>query len=181
MNVVFTVINSFDEIDYDDLWERSYDAIENNWPENAPISKTEAKQHIKNMIQSGLDDEWPGLNPHAPGDNYVFIKYEDTDSGLLLGAFSGFITADGVLDGRHSFSTPDATGSRNYLYTQPVIEARHEVYRQLGITQVMHSSIPKDSVLYRFLKLRANAGNYTIVRDEEVLPNFMTVVIQPNL
>lgn len=181
MNVVFTVINSLDEIDFDDVYERSKDVLELNWPKTSPIQGNDIKTRIVEMINSGVNNDWPGLNLHRPSDRYFMFKTVDTDTGLLLGVTCGYITEDGTFDGRHSFSTPDSTGSRNFLYTAATQVTRNQFYRDNGISKIKYNNIPSDSSLYRLIKFRENAGNYVIISDEEVAAGVRTVVTQPNL
>lgn len=181
MTITYSLINSLDDIDYDDLYERSKDVVELNWPADSPLQGNDIKNHIANMINSGLANEWPGLNPHSPHDRFVLFKSEEAETGLVVGLIAAYITPEGILDGRHSFSTPDSTGSRNFLYTAETVQNRDQFYRDLGVTQIKYNNIPADSSLYRLLKLRANAGYFTIVSDEEAMPGFRTLITQPNL
>ena len=181
MSITYSIINSLDEIDFDDLYERSRDAIESNWPADSPIQGDDIKTHILNMIQSGINNEWPGLNPHSPTDRYVVFDNVESSTGKLVGLVCAYITEDGTLDGRHCFSTPDSSGSRNYIYTGENIEVRNDFYRELGGTKIKYNNIPVDSVLYKLLRLRSNAGYFTILSDEESAPGFRTMVTQINL
>lgn len=181
MSITYTLINSLDDIDYDDLYERSKDVVELNWPAASPIQGNDIKVHIGNMITSGMNNEWPGLNLHVPTDTPVLFKSEESDTGLLVGLVFGYITEDGTLDGRHSFSTHDSSGSRSFIYAAETIQNREQFYRDIGITKVKYNNIPDNSSLYRVLKLRETAGYFTILSDEESQPGFRTIVTQPNL
>lgn len=182
MSITHSIINSLDEIDFDDLYERSRDVVELNWPADSPIQGDDIKTHMINMIQSGINNEWPGLNPHSPTDRYIMFNSVESATGLLVGLVCAYITEDGTLDGRHSFSTPDSSGSRNYIYTLENVQVRNEFYRDIGVTKVKYNNIPANSNLYKLLRLRSNAGYFTILSDEETtMPGFRTVVAEINL
>lgn len=181
MSLTYTVITSLDEIDFDDLYERSRDVVELNWPADSPIQGDDIKTHMLNMINSGINNEWPGLNAHSPSDRYIMFKSVETETGLVVGLVCGYITEDGTLDGRHSFSTPDSSGSRNFIYTRETAEGRDQFYRDLGVTKIKYNNIPADSNLYRLLRLRSNSGYFTILSDEETMPGFRTLVTEPSI
>ena len=181
MNIVHSLINGLDEIDYDDLWERSKDTIALNWPETSGFADMDAvKDNFRTIIESGLNNEWPGKHPHSPEDRFVLIRVRDTDAELDVGLCAGFITSNNTLESICTFSSPDSTGSRNYLYSQHGIESRNAIYRELGITYLKYVTILKNSNYHRWLKLRANAGNYTIVSELDQ-GEFVTLITQPNL
>lgn len=172
MNIASVLIKDLSEVDFDDLYERSKGAIEASWPADSPYTDEERKAQCIAMINSGINDEWPGLNLHNPGDRYFMVKAVDTDTGKDMGLVCGFIIDGDTLDGRHSFTAADETGSRNYLYTEEVRAQRNQFYRDQGITKVLYRNIPTDSVMHRFIKMRANAGHYEVI--EETTRGFVT-------
>lgn len=180
MNVVTSLINSLEEIDYEDLWERSKDAVQANWPTDAG-SFENAKEFLRDMILSALNNDWPGKHPHSPNDTYIMFKTEDADTGLLLGLSCGFLSPDGTLNGSQAFSTPDTTGSRNYIYAPETIENRNAFYREVGINKIQYTMIVKNSSYHRLLKLRQSTGNYTIISETEMGDSYITVLTQLNL
>ena len=97
MNLTYQIINDLSEIDFDDLYERSKDAIDANWPAGSTMTDAERKAAMIALIESGANNEWPGLNPHGPNDRYVMAKFVDLDTGKDLGFVSGFILEDGTL------------------------------------------------------------------------------------
>jgi hypothetical protein len=168
MNISHVIINSLDEVDFDGIYDGSLDSVEKNWPSDSPLQGEQIKTHIRNMIQSALDNEWPGLNVHSQSDTHILFKH---------------ITADGVLEGRHSFSRAESNGSRNYLYLPATVESRNQFYRDIGITKIKYNNLPEASHLYKFLKYKAGSGNYDIVEDFETpgMPGFRTVITAPRL
>jgi hypothetical protein len=140
----------------------------------------EVRDNFRSMIESGLNNDWPGKHPHGPEDRFVLIRVRDTDAELDIGLAFGFIISNETFDCICAFSSPDSTGSRNYLYTDHGIESRNAIYRELGITYLRYVTIVKNSNFHRWLKLRANAGNYTII-SELGDDDYVTLVTQPNL
>jgi hypothetical protein len=180
MNIVHTLINSLDEINFDDLWERSKDTVATNWPESGFSNLDDARDNFKAIIQSGLNNDSPGMHPHDPEDRFVLIRVRDTDTEIDIGIAFGFIKSNETFECICAFSSPDASGSRNYLYTPHGIESRNAIYRELGITYITYFMILKNSNFHRLLKLRARAGNYTIVSELD-RGEFVNVTTQPNL
>ena len=184
MNIVYTVINDLSEIDFDDLYERSKDAIDANWPASSTLTEAERKANMRALIESGINNEWPGLNLHGPNDSYIMIRAFDTESGKDMGFVSGFILEDGTLDGRHSLTAPDENGSRNYIYSEENVTAKNNLNIQIGITKHLYRNIPANSIFHRTLRMRANAGNYEILEDVDsptMGPLFRNVKLQLNL
>lgn len=177
MNVTYTVINSLDELDYDDLWERSKDAVQANWPDT-PFDGS--KERIREIIESGINNDWPGKHAHNEDDTHVMFKSEDSDTGLLLGLICGFLTTDGTFSGSVAFSTRDSTGSRNYIYTPQAIAARNQIYAEIGITKIKYNTILKNSSYHRLLKLRESSGTYTIIEELDQ-GDFVTITTELNL
>lgn len=182
MNINHVIIHSLDEVDFDGIYDGSLDSIEKNWPTNNSLQGTEIKNRVRDIIQSALDNEWPGLNPRTPNDAHILFKHVDLDTGIDMGLVSAYITSDGTLDGRHSFSRATSDGSRNYLYLAETVENRNQFYRDIGITKIKYN-LPKDSHLYKFLKYKAGSGNYEILEDFEnpVMAGFRIVITAPAL
>jgi hypothetical protein len=184
MNIVYTVINDLSEIDFDDLYERSKDAIDANWPAGSSLTNAERKAAMIALIESGANNEWPGLNPHGPNDRYVMAKFVDLDTGKDLGFVSGFILEDGTLDGRHLLTAPDENGSRNYVFNQENATAKNNFNIQIGVTKHLYRNIPANSIYHKTLRIAANAGNYELLEDVDSPtfgPNFRNILIQLNL
>ena len=184
MNIVSAVINDLSEVDFDDLYERSKDAIDANWPADSSFTDAERKAKCIEIITSGINNEWPGLNVHAPNDRYFMCAATDTDTGKVMGLVCGFIIDGDTHDGRHSFTAADENGSRNYLYTKQTIAQRNQFYRDNGIAKVLYRNIPTNSIMHRFIKYRANAGNYEVI--EEIAsptlgPKFTNIKVLLNL
>lgn len=182
MNIDHIIIHNLDEVDFDGIYAGSLDSIQKNWPADTSIQGEEIKTHVINMIQSALNNEWPGLNAHSPNDKHILFKHVDLDTNIDMGLISAYITPDGILDGRHSFSRVDSSGSRNYLYLPETVEKRNQFYRDIGISKIKYN-LPNDSHMYKFLKYKAGAGNYIIVEDTEhaSFPGFRTVITAPIL
>jgi hypothetical protein len=184
MNIVYTVINDLSEIDFDDLYERSKDAIDANWTENSTLTDAERKTNMRTLIESGINNEWPGLNPHGANDTYIMIRAFDTVAGKDMGFVSGFILENGTLDGRHSLTAPDENGSRNYVFNQENVTAKNNFNIEIGITKHLYRNIPANSIFHRTLRMRANAANYELLEDVDSPthgPNFRNILIQLNL
>lgn len=184
MNIVSAVINDLSEIDFDDLYERAKDAIDANWPASSPYTEEERKAKFIEVITSGINNEWPGMNPHSPNDRYFMCAGTDTDTGKVMGLVCGFIIDGDTHDGRHSFTAADENGSRNYLYAKQTIAQRNQFYRDNGIAKVLYRNIPTNSIMHRFIKSRANAGNYEVI--EEIAsptlgPQFTNILVSLNL
>lgn len=180
MTYAYVTINSLSDLDYDDLYERSKDIVESNWPSISTVTAEEKKAIITGLIQSSIDGQWAGAGEVGADDRYLLFKIVNTDTDTAVGIVSGYITPDGTFDAKHSLSSPDG-GSRNYIYTEQNRLARDQYYRDNGITKIKYNNLPEESPLYKFLKLRAGSGYYTIVSDEECSPGFRTVVTQPNI
>ena len=165
MNLVHSVITSLTEIDFDDLYERSKTAIDASWPSDSPFTDAERKQVFIDMMNSGFNNEWPGLNVHNEGDQYLAIKSTDTDTGKDMSLACGFIIDGDTHDGRHSFSAADENGSRNFYYTEQARLDRNRLYSELGITKLLYRNIPTDSVMHRFIRSRQYAGHYQIIEE----------------
>jgi hypothetical protein len=188
MNIAYIQIHDLSEIDLDDLYERCRDAIDSNWPKISILTPEERKANMLAAIQSGIDNEWPGLNPHSPNDTYIMLKIVDLDSGITMGFVSGYLiegssfNVEGkIIDGRHSFIAPDENGSRNYLYTEPSQIARKDFHNAIGATHSLYRNIPTDSIQHRILRIRANAGTYELVEDVDsptLGPAFRNILIQ---
>jgi hypothetical protein len=184
MNIVYTIINDLSEIDFDDLYERSRDAIDANWPTSSTMTDDERKAAMIALIESGINNEWPGLNAHGPDDRYVMAKVVDIDTGKDMGFVSGYVLTDGTLDGRHSLTAPDENGSRNYIYNEENKTARRNFHIEIGVNKSLYRNIPNNSIMHRMLRLRANAGNFEILEDVESPthgPLFRNILIQLNL
>lgn len=181
MNISFIKINNLSEVDFDDLYERSKDTIDVNWPSSSSFTDEQRKQIFIDLTNSAINGAWEGIDSVNPTDRFLLVKVVDTDTNTVLSLVSGFVSEDGTYDGKHSFSTKDSTGSRNYLYSEAHRIARNQFYIQEGITQVKYSNLPEDSNMYKFIKLRANAGNYDIVEDFENFPGYRTIITAPRL
>jgi hypothetical protein len=154
------------EIDFDDLYERSKDALDANWPTSSTMTDAERKAGMIAIIESGVNNEWPGLNLHAPNDRYILIKTENIETGETMGLATGFILEDGTFDGRHMFSAPDQNGSRNYIYAEENRIERNNLNIQLGVDKILYR-VPENSIMHRILRQRENTGNYEILEDIE--------------
>jgi len=180
----YTLINDLSEIDFDDLYERSKDAVDANWPKASTLTDAERKSNMIALIESGINNEWPGLNPHGPNDRYIVIKTTDIETGITMGMASGFILEDGTFDGRHSLAAPDENGSRNYIYTEENRMQRNALNIQIGVDKMLYRNIPADSIMHRILRQRENTGNYEILEDSESPthgPLFRNIKLQLNL
>ena len=180
MNLTYQIINDLSEIDFDDLYERSRDAIDVSWPAESPLMDSERKEIIRTMITSGLNNEWPGLNKHSPNDIYVVVKTIDSDTGNLMSLVCGFVLEGGIFDGRHSLSAADENGSRNYLYSDSLRQLRSELNQELQVDKYLYRNIPADSVMHRSVRMREVAGHYTILEDVESMPGFRNITVQFN-
>lgn len=180
MNLVHTVINDLSEIDYDDLYERARDGLDASWPESSPWTDAERKENLLALIQSGLNNEWPGLNPHGPNDRYIVVKVVDEDTGKLMGLGTGFLLEGGIFDGRHSLSAADENGSRNYIYSPANQQARRDHRASLGITHMQLRNIPNQSIHHLMLRMRAANETYEIVEDIETpgMPMFRNLLLR---
>jgi hypothetical protein len=188
MNIAYIQIHDLSEIDLDDLYERCRDAIDSNWPESSTLTPEERKANMFALIESGINNEWPGLNVHAPGDTYIMLKIVDLDTETTMGFVSGYLIAGNgfnvegkIIDGRHSFIAPDENGSRNYLYTEPSRIARQGFHDAIGATHSLYRNIPADSIQHRILRIRANAGTYELVEDADsptLGPAFRNILIK---
>ena len=180
MNLVTVTINDLSEVDFDDLFERSKDALAANWPTASVMTDEEKKAGYISCITSGFNNEWPGLNPHGPNDVYVGSKHVDLDTGLDMGLVAGFVLPDGTFDGRHSMSAPDANGSRNWLYSERFRELRNDWYASIGATKTLYRNIVANSMHYRHIKMRAGL-HFEIIEDVEsptMGPNFRNVTVE---
>jgi hypothetical protein len=180
MNIAYIVIHDLSEIDLDDLYERCRDAIDRDWPEVSPLTSEERKANMFAVIQSGIDNEWPGKNLHGPHDRYTMVKVVDLDTGITMGFLSGYLIEDGILDGRHSLTAPDENGSRNYLYSAENRPARDGYFREIGVNKALFRNIPANSVFHKVLRSRANSGAFEIIEDVDspiLGPDFRNVKV----
>ena len=180
MNLVTITITDLSEVDFDGLYEKAKDAIDASWPASSSMTNEERKSAMIAIVTSGLNNEWPGLNSHDPQDRYVAAKQVDLDTGLDVGFVSGFVLPDGTFDGRHSFSARDANGSRNWLYSEQFRQARNDWYASIGASKTLYRNIPENSIMHRSVRLRENAGHYTILEDVESMPGFRNITVQFN-
>lgn len=165
MNLVHSVITNLSQIDFDDLYERSKTAIDASWPTDSPFTDAERKQVFVDMMNSGFNNEWPGLNIHNEGDQYIGIKSVDLDTGKDMSLACGYIIDGDTHDGRHSFFAADENGSRNFYYSEQARLDRNSLYSELGISKILYRNIPTNSVMHRFVKMRAGAGHYTVIEE----------------
>lgn len=180
MNLALVIINNLSEVDFDDLYERAKDAVEVSWPAASTYTDAERKDKMIQLINSGFNNEWPGLNPHTPHDRYVASKTVDLDSGKDMAFAAGFILPDGTYDGRHSLSAADENGSRNWLYTENFRQIRNQFNAINGITKTLYRNIPENSVMHKSLRYRQSGGHYTILEDVESFSGFRNITIQFN-
>lgn len=182
MNLVTITITDLSEVDFDGLYEKARDAIDASWPSSSNYTNEERKQAMIALITSGLNNEWPGLNMHGPEDIYVLAKQVDLDTNTDVGLVSGFVLSDGTFDGRHSMSAPDENGSRNWLYSEQFRQARNDWYASIGVTKTLYRNIPANSVMHKSVRMRENAGHYTILEDveSELMPGFRNITIEFN-
>jgi hypothetical protein len=182
MNLVTITITDLSEVDFDGLYEKARDAIDASWPSSSNYTDEERKQAMIALITSGLNNEWPGLNSHGPEDTYVLAKQVDLDTNTDVGLVSGFVLPDGTFDGRHSMSAADENGSRNWLYSEQFRQARNDWYASIGVTKTLYRNIPANSIMHKSVRMRQNAGHYTILEDveSELLPGFRNITIEFN-
>lgn len=169
-------------MDFDDLYERCRDAIDADWPATSTLTSEERKANMIALIESGISNEWPGLNPHGPNDRYVMSKTVDLDTGKEMAFLSGFILSDNVtFDGRHSLTAPDENGSRNWLYENRT--ARNNFLLGLGVNKALFRNIPANSVFHRVLRARAASGAFELLEDVDsptLGPKFRNILVQYN-
>lgn len=168
MNIAYIQIHDLSEIDFDDLYERCRDAIDADWPKSSTLTSEERKTNMRALIESGMNNEWPGLNPHSPNDTYIVLKFVDLDSETVMGFASGFLLEGGIFDGRHSLTAPDENGSRNYIYTKQSQMARKVFHDGIGVTHALNRNIPANGIQHRMLRNRANAVDPAIEIVEDV-------------
>lgn len=183
MNIVYIQIQDLSEMDFDDLYERCKTAIDANWPEDSPLTSEERKANMLAIIESGMNNEWPGLNVHRPHDTYIAIKMVDLDTEKVMGFVSGYLTVEGIFDGRHSLIAPDDNGSRNWLYTEQSQIARKNFHTSIGVTRSLYRNIPANSIQHRILRSRTAAGVYELVEDIDsptLGPKFRNILVQYN-
>lgn len=180
MNLVTVTINDLSEVDFDGLYEKAKDAINVSWPASSNYTDEERKQAMIAIITSGLNNEWPGLNVHSPQDRYIVAKQVDLDTNTDVGLVSGFILPDGTFDGRHSMSAPDENGSRNWLYSEQFRQSRNTWYESIGVTKTLYRNIPANSIMHKSVRMRENAGHYTILEDVESMVGFRNITVQFN-
>lgn len=181
MNIAYIQIHDLSEIDLDDLYERCRDAIDANWPESSTLTSEERKTNMFAIIESGMNNEWPGLNAHSPNDPYIMFKSIDLDTGINMGFISGYLLEDGTLDGRHSFTAPDENGSRNWLYENQT--ARNDFLLSIGVNKSLFRNIPANGVFHRILRARAAAGAFELLEDVDSPshgPNYKNILVQYN-
>jgi hypothetical protein len=165
MNITYIVINDLSELDFDDLYERSKDAVDASWPVGSTMTDAERKAAMIAIIQSGINNEWPGLNLHNQNDRYTMVKMVDVATGKEMGFISGYVLSDGTMDGRHSLVAPDDNGSRNYLYSAENRPARDGYLTEIGVNKGLFRNIPADSVFHKVLRSRANSGAFELLED----------------
>lgn len=179
MNLSYTIISDLSEMDFDDLYERSRDAIDLNWPAQSTLTDDERKAAMVAVIQSGLNNEWPGLNAHSPADRYVAVRVIDLDTGKDMSFTSGFVLPDGTFDGRHTL-TAAYNGSRNWLYSEQLRLVRNDLHASLGVTKSLYRNIPANSIQHRHIRMRAGL-HFEILEDVESStagPNFRNILVQ---
>lgn len=182
MNLSYTIITDISQVDFDDLYERSKDAIDASWPESSTMTDEEKKNGYILCITSGLNNEWPGLNVHGPNDVYVAMKITDLDTGKDLSCTAGFVLEGGIFDGRHSLTAPSENGSRNWLYSEQFRQVRSEFHAEIGVNKSLYRNIVAGSLHYRHILMRAGT-HFEIVEDVEsplLGPNFRNVLVQFN-
>jgi hypothetical protein len=181
MNIAYIQIHDLSEIDLDDLYERCRDAIDANWPESSTLTPEQRKANMFALIESGMNNEWPGLNMHVPNDTYIMLKFVDLDTGIDMGFASGYLIEGGIFDGRHSLTAPDENGSRNYVYSEQSQIARKKFHDEIGVTHALCRNIPANKIQHRMLRLRANAGTYELIEDVDSPthgPEFRNILIR---
>jgi hypothetical protein len=166
MNLGYTIITDISEVDFDDLFERSKDAVDASWPAASTMTEEERKAGYIACITSGLNNEWPGLNDHGPNDRYVVMKITDLDTGIDMSCTAGFVLEGGIFDGRHTVTAPNSSGSRNWLYSDQFRQVRNAFHADIGVTKAIYRNIVADSLHYRHILMRSGI-HFEIVEDIE--------------
>ena len=166
MNLGYTIITDISEVDFDDLFERSKDAVDASWPAASTMTEEERKAGQIACITSRLNNEWPGLNVHGPNDRYVVMKITDLDTGTDMSCTAGFVLEGGIFDGRHTVTAPNSSGSRNWLYSEQFRQVRNAFHSDIGVTKAIYRNIAADTPHYRHILMRAGL-HFDIVEDVE--------------
>ena len=159
MNIAFVQLNSLSEIDFDYIFDRSFDAVETNWPPDSSLTYEEKKTIFRDQISGGEGQP-----------SFLLFKVIDADTSDLLAVGCGYITEDGIFDSRQSLTSKNAANSRNWVYSTEHKTARNDFFRGLGISKMKYNNVPVTSSLYRVLKLRSTAGNYHIIEETDSIP-----------
>jgi hypothetical protein len=183
MNIAYIQVHDLSEIDFDNLYERCRAAIDADWPEKSPLTSEERKENMRAIIESGMNNEWPGLNVHRPHDTYIVLKMLDLDTEKVMGFVSGYLIEGGIFDGRHSLISPDDNGSRNWLYTEQTQAAVKNRLDDFDVTKWLYRNIPANSIQHRILRNRAASGAYELIEDVDsptLGPKFRNILVQYN-
>lgn len=163
MNIELELIESLDAIDFDYMFSESFSRLELNfiWPVNVTTYE-QKKEYFLNRLQSAIDGDWKLKN-----DDDTFLMMITKADGVIVEFSAGYLEADGGLSLHWNLTAPVPGGNRNWRYSPEAQQARKDFAVSIGATSFKEHTYV-GSLLYRTLKSRATAGNYTI--EEEIPP-----------
>lgn len=179
MTVTFTKINTLDDVEFDTLFDDSVVHLDSNfiWP-GTITTLEEKRQSYRERLQAAIDGDMSLAS--SPNSRFLMYKVEIGSKDVMVNA--GFIDAVGSYKTHWYLTSPDATNSRNWLYTQAMDDARSNFFAEEGITSYKVLTFV-DSPLYRLIKSRF-AANRNVILDEyptiegENPQNLVTIVLQ---
>jgi len=161
MTIEYKTIKSFDEFDYETLFDNSKDVLDASaaWAPN--MSDDEKKTTFKNQILANLD---------SPN----FLMFIGTSDKNELQFIAGTIH-NNIFIPRYSLSSK-LDGNRNWLYSEENRTAISKFYGTLGITQYQIETFI-GSAVYKMFKARNNTGKISIIseKDTQIMNNIQWV------
>ena len=177
MVITHQKITSLAEVDFDYLFIESAPRIDGNFLWHNPrASVPEKRDFYYNQLSEAINGA-----SHLRRDGEIFFMFKSLIDGQDKELSAGFIGDNGQYRLHWNLSAPDATGSRNWIYTQEARESRRALLNASGITSyVIPTYVGSD--IYKFVKYRENAGNFRILEERPTVfgpnpNNLVTLVI----
>lgn len=176
MSIVFERIYSWNDFDFDALFEASKEHLQANFFSNIPfaMSDEQKKEYYKQQLQTGFN----GTDIYLKKENEEFFCFKGTVDGIVMEFGAGYIEEDTCTLRFHWYLTaPDINGSRNILHVNSTADIRKPFYAQHGITRYRLLS-SKDSDLHKWFRSRVNSGKQKLVSEGVIneIPNVVTEI-----
>lgn len=176
--VVYEEITSLADIDFDLLFQQSFDRLDANflWP-SPLVTYDQKKEYYYNQLTSAINGTWELKSPTE-----VFKMYRTIVDGQIAEFVAGYVDNGDTYGGRWYLTAPTPDGSRNWMYTPEAQAARKVFFTDNGLVNIKYYTFV-NSDLYRLVKMRATNGGITLLDEYPTVAgdnphNLVTLVIQ---